>query len=146
MASASGEKKGKRRQSKTYQAPRKARSAKSTPLNAQRDATRKRELQRKTGERSARGRGNGAAPRSNGFDVLGLIGRRTTAMLELPMRMARCHSPFEFWSEQARFIQEVISDCQSVALRIVTTPLEAVRMTRSTAREPLNSMLGQWRQ
>ena len=26
------------------------------------------------------------------------------------MRMARCHSPFEFWSEQARFIQEVISD------------------------------------
>ena len=27
------------------------------------------------------------------------------------MRMARCHSPFEFWSEQARFIQEVIQSC-----------------------------------
>ena len=134
MAPASGEKKGKRRQTKIYRAPRKARSPKSTPLNAQRDATRKRELQKKTGERSARGRGNGGGPFSNGFDVLGLIGRRTTAMLELPMRMARCHSPFEFWSEQARFIQEVISDCQSVALRIVTTPLEAARMTRSTAR------------
>jgi len=134
MASASGGKKGKRRQSKTHQAPRNTRSAKSTPLNAQRDATRKRDLQRKTGERSERGRGNGAAPTSNGFDVLGLIGRRTTAVLELPMRMARCHSPFEFWSEQAGFMQEVISDCQSVALRIVTTPLEAARMTRSIAR------------
>jgi hypothetical protein len=134
MASASGEKKGKRRQSKSHQAPRKVRSAKSTPLNAQRDATRKRDLQRKTEERSERGRGNGAAPRSNGFDVLALIGRRTTAVLEMPMRMARCHSPFEFWIEQARFMQEVISDCQSVTLRIVTTPLEVPRMTRSTAR------------
>ena len=85
MASASGEKKGKPRQSKTHQAPRKARSAKSTPLNAQRDATRKRDLQRKIRERSERGRGNGAGPLSNGFDVLGLIGRRTTAVLELPM-------------------------------------------------------------
>jgi hypothetical protein len=45
MASASGEKKGTRRQTKTHRAPRKARSPKSTPLNAQRDATRKRELQ-----------------------------------------------------------------------------------------------------
>jgi hypothetical protein len=125
---------GKRRQSKTHRAPRKARSGKSTPLNAQRNATPKRDLQRKTGERSERGRGNGAPPLSNGFDVLGLIGRRTTAVLEPPMRMARCHYPFEFWSEQARFIQEIISDCQSVALRIVTTPLEAPRMTRSTAR------------
>ena len=133
MASASGEKKGKRRQTQTHRAPRKARSPKSTPLNAQRDATRKRELQKKTGERSERGRGNGAGPLSNGFNVLGLIGRRTTAVLELPMRMARCHSPFEFWREQARFVQEVISDCQSVALRIVTNPLEAPRMTRSTA-------------
>jgi hypothetical protein len=134
MASASGEKKGKRRQSKTHHAPRKAWSAKSTPLNAQRDPTRKRDLQRKMEERSERGRGNSAGPLSNGFDVLGLIGRRTTAVLELPMRMARCHSPFEFWSEQARFMQEVISDCQSVALRIVTTPIELSRMMRSTAR------------
>jgi hypothetical protein len=134
MASTSSEKKGNRRQARTHRAPRKARSSKSIPLNAQRDATRKRDLQRKTGERSERGRGNGAAPRSNGFDVLGLIGRRTTAVLELPMRMARCHSPFEFWSEQARFLQEVISDCQSVALRMVTTPLEGPRMMRSTAR------------
>ena len=130
MASASGEKKGKRRQTKTYRAPRKARSPKSTPLNAQRDATRKRDLQRKTGERSERGRGNGAGPLSNGFDVLGLIGRRTTAVLELPMRMARCHSPFEFWSEQARFMQEVFSDCQSVALRTMTA---ALPMTSSAA-------------
>lgn len=128
MASASGEKKGNRRQSKTHRAPRKARSAKSTPLNAQRDATRKQDLQRKTRQRFNRGSGSGASPRSNGFDVLGLIGRRTTAVLELPMRMARCHSPFEFWTEQARFMQEVISDCQSVAIRIVTTPLEVPRM------------------
>ena len=130
MASTSREKKGKRSQSKTHRAPPKARSAKSTPLNAQRDATRKQDLQRKTGQRSKRGPGNGAPPRSNGFDVLGLIGRRTTAILELPMRMAGCHSPFEFWIEQARFMQEVISDCQSVAIRIVTTPLEVPRMTR----------------
>ena len=133
MASASGEKKGKRRQTKTHRPPEKARRAKSRALNAQRDVTLKRELQRKTGERSERGRANGAAPRSNGFDVLGLMGRRTTAVLEMPMRMARCRSPFEFWSEQARFMQEVISDCQSVALRIVTTPFEPPRMARSTA-------------
>ena len=50
------------------------------------------------------------------------------------MRMARCRSPFEFWSEQARFMQEVVSDCQSVALRIVATPIEAPWMMRSTAR------------
>jgi len=49
------------------------------------------------------------------------------------MRMARCHYQFEFWTEQARFMQEVISDCQSVAIRIVTTP-EAPRMTRITVR------------
>jgi hypothetical protein len=134
MVSVSGEKKGKRRQTKTHPARRKARTAKSTPLNAERDATLKRERQRKTGERSKRGRGNDAAPPSSGFDVLGLIGRRTKAVLELPMRMVRCHSPFEFWSEQARFMQEVFSDCQSVALRIVTTPLETPRMTRTTAK------------
>ena len=117
MASASGEKKGKRRQTKTHRARRKARGGKSTPLDAERDATLKRELQRKTGERSLRGRGIGAAPLSNGFDVLGLISRRTTAILELPLRMARCRSPSEFWSEQALFMQEVFSDCQSVALQ-----------------------------
>ena len=132
MVSASG-KKGKRRQTKTHRAPRKARSAKTTPLNAVRDATRKRELQGKRGERPEQGRGNGATPLYNGFDVLGLIGRRTTAVLELPTRLSR-HSPFEFWSEQTRFMQEAFSDCQSVALRIVTTPLEVPRMTRSTAR------------
>ena len=130
MASASGKKKGKRRQTKTHPAPRKARSAKNRPLNAERDATRKQELQRKTGERSERARGNGTAPPSNGFDVLGLMSRRTSAVLELPMRLSRCHSPFEFWSEQARFMQEVVSDCQLLALRVATTPL----MTPSTAR------------
>jgi hypothetical protein len=136
MASGSAEKKRKRRQSsralaQSHPASRKARSPKSTPLNAKREETRKQEMQRKPRGRSEPARRNRTPPLSNGFDVLGLITRRTSAVLELPTRLSRCHSPIEFWSEQGRFMQEVFSDCQSVALRIMTT---ALPMTRSTGR------------
>ena len=63
---------------------------------------------------------------SNGFDVLALISRRSRAALELPTRLARCHSPFEFWSAQAQFMQEGFADCQSVALLMMTGPLHAL--------------------
>ena len=55
-----------------------------------------------------------------------LICRRSRAALELPTRLARCHSPFEFWSAQAQFMQEGFADCQSVALRMMTGPLHAL--------------------
>ena len=125
MASASGEMKGKRRHAasaKTPRAPRKAPRAKNKPLNVARDATLNRELQ--DGQnRFMRGRRSAL---SNGFDVLALISRRSRAALELPTRLARCHSPFEFWSAQAQFMQEGFADCQSVALRMMTGPLHAL--------------------
>ena len=129
MASASGEMKGKRRHAasaKTRRASRKAPRAKNKPLNVARDATLNRELQ--DGDRFTRGR-RGAL--SNGFEVLALISRRSRAALELPTRLARCHSPFEFWSMQAQFVKEGFTDCQSVALRMMTDPLHALSMAGS---------------
>jgi hypothetical protein len=41
---------------------------------------------------------------------MGLMNRRTKAFLDLPLRIARCHSPFEVWSEQARFVHESFAD------------------------------------
>jgi hypothetical protein len=70
---------------------------------------------------------------SAGLDVVELVNRRTKAFLELPTRMARCHSPFELWREQAQYVQEVFSDCQSVAQRMVASSVDAFATTRSAS-------------
>ena len=130
MASASGKMKGKRRHAasaKTRRAPRKAPRAKNRPLNVARDATLNQELQNRENRFT---RGRGAEPLSNGFDVFALITRRSRATLELPTRLARCHSPFEFWSVQAQFLKEGFTDCQSVALRMMKGHLHALSMAR----------------
>jgi hypothetical protein len=48
---------------------------------------------------------------------LGLMSRCAQAYIELPTRLVRCRSPFELWTEQARFAQAVLADCQTVARR-----------------------------
>ena len=124
MATASGNKKGKRIRTPhakiQVMSKRKRPPAKSRSLNTQRDATRK---QVRKGQRRENGpeqrRGNETTPRSADLDVAGLMNRSTRAFLELPTRMARCHSPFGLWSEQARFMQGIISDCQSVAQHLM---------------------------
>jgi hypothetical protein len=111
---------------------RKRARAKSKPLNTQRDATRKQVLNRRHQEKhSQQRRGNETTPLSADLDIVGLMNRRTRAFLELPARMARCHSPFELWSEQTRFMQGIVSDCQSVAQHLMMNTLEALAMTRS---------------
>jgi hypothetical protein len=105
----------------------------SAPLNALRDATRKAELQRKRQSNKRKRQsnkcearpGNGGTPGSPGLDVLGLMNRRVEALLDLPKRIAHCHSPFELWREQARYMQEVFADYQLVAQHMMTNSLQS---------------------
>ena len=85
------------------------RKARAVPLNASPEATRKQDLQRKPrGAHLHQRSANGCMVLST--DAMGLMNRRTKAFLDLPLRIARCHSPFEVWSEQARFVHESFAD------------------------------------
>ena len=111
---------------KTARSPQ--RRTRASPLNAQRDAARIQDLQRK--------------PRKThselGLDVVELVNRRAKAFLEFPMRVVSCRSPFELWSTQARFAHAFFSDYQSAAQHILMHALhgichaEAHRAYRST--------------
>jgi hypothetical protein len=132
MASRSSSRNGyKLKPSRTAQAKRRTRAPKAVPLNALRDATRKAELQRKPRRNKSEPRlGNDGTPVSPGLDVVGLMNRRARALLELPTRIARCHSPFELWREQARYMQEIFTDYQSVAQHMMTNPLRSFPRSR----------------
>jgi len=88
---------------------RKARYITEAPLNAAREATRKQDLQVKADVARLQKRPASIA-HSHSLDVFGLITRRTKALIELPSRFARCHSPFALWGEQARFVGESFAD------------------------------------
>jgi hypothetical protein len=125
MAAASRDTKGhKRRQPRSVEArtskasKRKTASARSTPLNAKRDATLKQEIQGKRRENSEQMRDGNAMPLPS-RELIELMNRRACAFLEFPMRMARCRTPFALWSEQARFVHDMINDCQSLAQRMM---------------------------
>ena len=45
------------------------------------------------------------------------MSRVTAAYVELPSRLAQCRSPMDFWGEQARFAQRILSECQSATSR-----------------------------
>ncbi len=90
---------------------RKARSVAAAPLNAAREATRKQDLQGKAdAARLRKPPANNAIAHSDSLNVFGLINRRTKALIELPSRFARCHSPFELWGVQAGFVGESFAD------------------------------------
>jgi hypothetical protein len=85
--------------------------ARAVPLNASPEATRKQDLQRKPRDAHLQRRANGGMALCDGFDVMGLMNRRTKAFLALPARIAACRSPFEAWREQTLFMQESFIDC-----------------------------------
>jgi hypothetical protein len=60
-------------------------------------------------------------------ELIELMNRRTSAFLELPMRMARCGSPFALWSEQTQFMQGMFSDCQLLAQCMMTNAVQTAR-------------------
>ena len=103
----------------------------SRALNAQGDFVRKQEVQ-STRRENSKASNNNTMPISAGFELIELMNRRTRAFVELPLRMARCHTPFELWSEQTRFMHGFFSDCQSVARGLMTNAVEALPATRST--------------
>jgi hypothetical protein len=136
MTRASSNKKGRKgraAQAKPRRAPsRKARGAKNTALTAERDATRKQEVQRKRRENSELARVNNAVPLFASRELTELINRRTSAFLELPLRMACCRSPLALWSEQTRFVHGMFSDCHLLAQRMMTNAVNAWPMLRDT--------------
>ena len=85
---------------KSPPAPAAKRKTRAAPLNALPDARRQ----------DHQGKSRHFQRPSAGLDVVGLVNRRTKAFLELPTRMARCHSPLEMWGVQARFMQENFVD------------------------------------
>ena len=50
---------------------------------------------------------------------LGLMGKNAAAFVDLQMRLARCRSPMDLWTEQMRYIKGRIDDANAVLKGIV---------------------------
>ena len=131
MASVSGRtKEHQRKQTKAARAKkhrpagRSARTPTTTPLNAQRDATRKGQIQRKRRGNSKQVRHSTTMPLLAGRELIELMDRRTRALIDLPVRIARCRTPFDVWREHNQFLQGITTDCQSVAFRMLRAGLQ----------------------
>jgi hypothetical protein len=48
------------------------------------------------------------------------MNRTVTTFMGLPLRMARCRTPFDAWNEQTQLLHNIVADCQSVAFRMMT--------------------------
>ena len=96
----------------------KGRSAASSPLRAQSDPIRQHEPQEKRGKRRNHNKRLSPNP-----EVLEMMGHSVSAFLDLPMRMARCRTPFDVWNEQAQFLRSMADDYQLVALRMMKMAL-----------------------
>jgi len=53
------------------------------------------------------------------MELMGLVGRRTRAMAELPARLVACQTPQDLWSEQMQFLRHSMSDFTSATDRIM---------------------------
>jgi hypothetical protein len=51
---------------------------------------------------------------------LTLMGRNAAAFAGLQMRLARCRSPMDLWSEQMRYVKGRVDDTQALLKRIVS--------------------------
>ena len=75
--------------------------------------------------------GNGSSSRymramaQANVEMMELLGRRGRAYLNLPANLAQCRTPQQMWGEQARFIQDMIKDCQVANDRMVNCWMEA---------------------
>jgi hypothetical protein len=84
----------------------------SRPLRAHSDPIRKQERQEKGVKRNAHGLPS--------LEILDLMNRSVTAFIGLPLRMARCRTPLDAWSEQTQLLRNIAADWQSVAFRMMT--------------------------
>jgi hypothetical protein len=96
----------------------------SKPLRAHADLVRKQEWRERI-DRNAHGLPN--------FEMLGLMNRTVSAFMSLPLRMARCRTPRDAWTEQAQLLRTIVADCQSVAFRMMTGAVVPLRQPRSTS-------------
>ena len=104
----------------------KARSHASTPLRVNSDHVQKREWHQKAVERNAHGLPN--------LEMLDLMNRTVTAFMDLPLRMTRCRTPLDAWNEQTQLLRNIVADCQSVALRMMTGGFVTVPQLRPRTR------------
>lgn len=63
-------------------------------------------------------------------EMVGLLGRRSRAYLDLPMHLARCRSPQQVVEEQAKFFQDMLHDYQVANDRMINTWMEAAASTQ----------------
>ena len=130
MARASGTKGHKRKQTRAARAKahrpasRSARTPTTMPLNAQRDATRKGQTQSKRRGNSEQVGRSPSMPLAAGRELIELMDRRTRALIDLPVRLARCRTPFDVWREHNQFLQGIATDCQSAAFRMLGAGLQ----------------------
>ena len=89
----------------------KARSPASRSLRTHSDPIRKQEWQAKGLERNAHGLPS--------LEILDLMNRTVTSFMGLPLRMARCRTPLDAWSEQTQLLRNIAADCQSVTFRMM---------------------------
>jgi hypothetical protein len=97
----------------------------AAPLNTARDAKRTRDLKKQT-RQSLRPLTNGAVLPSPINAAMDFVKARAAASLEFPRRLAKCRSPIEAWREQARFMQEGITDYARY-LAVFSHPQEKAR-------------------
>ena len=125
MARTSGMKGHKRKQTRAARAKAHrpagsdARTPTAKPLKVQRDATRKGQIQRKRRDNSEQVRMPLLADR----ELIELMNRRTRALLDLPIQIARCRTPFDVWREHNQFVQGIATDYQSAAFRLMKASL-----------------------
>jgi hypothetical protein len=62
-------------------------------------------------------------PLPAGHELIELMDRRTKAVLDLPVRIARCRTPFDLWREHTQFLQGFTTDCQSAAFLLMKAGL-----------------------
>lgn len=53
------------------------------------------------------------------IELMGFLGRRTRAYMELPAHLVRCDSPEGVLEEHARFVKEAMEDYESASGRVV---------------------------
>lgn len=58
-------------------------------------------------------------------EMVGLMGRRSRAYLDLPAHLARCRTPQQVLDEQAKFLQEMLHDYQVTNDRVMSAWREA---------------------
>ena len=118
--------KQKRRSTPRRKLQKKARSPASRPLRAHSDPIRKQEWQAKGIEGNARGLPS--------LEILDLMNRTVTAFMGMPLRMARCRTPLDAWSEQTQLLRNIAADCQSVAFRMMTGGFVSLTQSRPRTR------------